>query len=430
MAPTDSRLFDAETWERALDQYGAVAQLTAALYDRHERLVCGPRPASPLFDFFQQHDYEPDILRDCVRQCLNPSGADPTVTVTRSFGFAVVGTALRLDNQIVGAAVVGYALIDFCQASAIESFAHHARLPFRQFWRTATQVQPVPEHRLRMHGQLLSILGDTILRAQDRTRLVEEMVAQLEMRVRDRTAQLATANESLAAEVEEHAGAEERARKLLSRLVVVREEERHRLARDVHDHMGQQMTALKLRLEVLQLLDARSANWAEQLEHTHDLVCRLDEDVDAFTRELRPLFVENLGVVRAMAHLVDEWGRTTGLAAQFHDHAGDLAWLEGDAHLNLFRITQEALNNVSKHAGASRVDVDLDLLDDRLLLRIADDGRGFDAVPTEGINAGMGLIGMQERAAQMGGTLAVDSMAPHGTVISVVVPLGARRLSS
>ena len=423
---TDHAVFDADTWTRALERYGAVTRLTAWVYDRDHRLVCGPRPSTPLFRFFETHGFEPEILAGCVRQSLTPSPGQPDVTIARSFGLAVVGTPLRLDGRIIGAAVAGYALVDFCQASAIESLAHHARLPFRPLWQIATQAQPVPEQRLTMHGQLLSLLGDTILTAHDRTRQVEEMVGHLEQRVEERTEELASANRSLAAEVGEHAAAEERVRKLLSRLIVVREEERHRIARDIHDHMGQQLTALKLRLEVMERLGPDSAGWREQLGHTQDLVGRLDADVETLTGDLRPLFVETLGVVRALAQLVEEWRQTAGVAARFENRAGELAWLDGEAHLNLFRIAQEALHNVSKHARATGVDIGLETRDDRLILTVADNGRGFEPNASGSSPTGMGLIGMHERAALLRGTLTVESTADRGTVISVEVPIAAR----
>lgn len=423
---TDDGLFDTGTWQRALDQYGAVTGLTTLVFDRDRRLVCGPRPPTPLFDLLGAHGFIPTTLADCIRDSLAPSAAHPDVTTAHSFGMAVVGASLRLHGHIVGAAVAGYALIDPCQASAMELLAQRAGLPFDQLWQIATQIQPITERRLTMHGQLLNILGETLLTARDRAHKVEEMMGQLEQRVQDRTEELATANRSLAAAVREHAGSEERVRKLLARLVVVREEERHRIALDIHDHMGQQLTALKLRLELLQVLAPGSAEWAEQLGYTQDFVSRLDANVESLTSDLRPRFVETLGMVRALANLIDEWQQTTGIAARFDNRAGDVAWLDGHAPLNLFRITQEALHNVSKHARATLVVIGLELLDDRLVLTVTDDGRGFDTADGVSRNAGIGLIGMQERAALMQATLTIESKADHGTVVRVAVPLGAR----
>lgn len=422
MQTAGAELFDVETWQRALEQYGAVTGLTAAIYDSRRRLVLGPLPHTPLFDLLQSHGVEPGIVGDCIGQCLAASGPAPEVIVVRSYGMAVVGTTLRFAGEVVGAAVAGYALVDFCQASAIESLAHSVGIPFRPLWQAAIRVQPVPEQRLAMHGHLLNILCDTILREHHRTRQVQEIVASLEQRVDERTRELAAANRSLESEVRDRTEAEERIRKLLARLVVVREEERHRIARDIHDHLGQQLTALKLRLEVLPLLEAGSADFVEQLGYTQDLVGRLDADVASLTSDLRPLFVETLGLVRALASFVDEWGRVGGVAAHF-SHAHELPTLTRDAELNIFRITQEALNNVSKHARATAVDIRLDASNGQIVLTVRDDGRGFvPGAATDG-GGGMGLIGMGERAALIRGTLTIESAAGAGTSVRVAVPL-------
>jgi len=113
-------------------------------------------------------------------------------------------------------------------------------------------------------------------------------------------------------------------------------------------------------------------------------------------------------VVRALANLVDEWQQATGVAARFDNRAGDPQSLNGDAPLNLFRIAQEALHNVSKHARATAVDIALELFDDRLVLTVVDNGRGFEMPGGVFSSAGLGLIGMQKRAALMRATLAIE----------------------
>jgi signal transduction histidine kinase len=179
MIPADDVLFNEEVWRPALEKFAAVTQLTVNVYGVGERVVCGPIHSTPLFAMLMAHGYEPGIFLDCARQCLAQTAERPAVIVAPAFGFGVVGTSLMLDGEVVGAAVAGYALVDFARRADIERLSRVAGVSFQQLWEVARTHQPVPARRLLLHGELLQVLADTILRENYRTRLYEETAAEL-----------------------------------------------------------------------------------------------------------------------------------------------------------------------------------------------------------------------------------------------------------
>lgn len=225
----------------------------------------------------------------------------------------------------------------------------------------------------------------------------------------------------------------ERVKGLLDRLVTVQEHERNRIARNLHDQLGQQLTALRLTISALRDPDCSSEDFQSRLESLDTIAARIDHDLDFAAWELRPVALDEIGLNAALTAFVTEWSSTHNVAAEFHDSTIESPRLTPEIEAQLYRIVQEALNNVSKHAGATRASVLLERRGDEALLTIEDDGVGFDA---ERVNDprrrpnGLGLSTMQERAALVGGAVQFESGCGKGTTLFVRIPVRAVPLLS
>ena len=279
-------------------------------------------------------------------------------------------------------------------------------------------------------GGYVKVARDLTERKQWEDALTEAH-ADLEIRVQERTAQLAAANVALDTELNERRAANDQIRGLLKRLITVQEDERRRIARDLHDQLGQEVVGLRLRLSGI-LETATDTTLRTRLEDALQTLEKFDEDLDFHIWELRPAGLDDLGLVKTLSRFVQEWTREFRIATDFHSQGLDDTRIPHDTEINLYRITQEALNNVLKHANARRVAVILECRDNQLVLVIEDDGVGFDKETAGAAERGMGLIGMQERAALIGGTLEIEAGPGAGTTIFVRAPLipGPARLES
>ena len=247
---------------------------------------------------------------------------------------------------------------------------------------------------------------------------------ELEARVRERTAELARANASLRAEIGERERAERARTELLARLVFAQEDERRRIAREMHDQFGERLTALGRGIAMLKDACGDRTELRRQVDALDAIAQQIDRDVDHLVWELRPTALDDLGLRAALANYVQDWSKRVSIAAELHtsgllDHR-----LASDAETTLYRIAQEALSNVAKHSRAQNVEVILDRRADSVLLIVEDDGVGFDPVGGSA-GEGFGLRGMQERAALVGATVQIESAPGKGTTVLVRMAAGA-----
>jgi len=218
-----------------------------------------------------------------------------------------------------------------------------------------------------------------------------------------------------------------REREMLGRIVDAQEDERRRIARDLHDQLGQQLTALRLKLEGLKSKFQLEPAIIKAIDESQRYAQKIDNDLSFLTWELRPTELDNLGLRNALGKYVVEWSKNYNIPAEFHTSRLRKTRLVPEIEINLYRIAQEALTNVLKHAKAvGKVGVMLEIGKNDVVLVVEDDGVGFDPKPkarTSKKGKGLGLIGMLERAALLGGTVEIESKPGKGTTVIARVPV-------
>jgi PAS domain S-box-containing protein len=239
---------------------------------------------------------------------------------------------------------------------------------------------------------------------------LQRAYAELEWRVRERTAELALSQEQL--------------RALTTHLESVREEERARIAREVHDELGQALTALNMDLAWLRKRLPSAAALAPLREKAAAMSALIAETIDSVRKiasALRPSMLDQLGLAAAIEWQAAEFQQRSGIACRLLMDPQDIV-LDRQLSIALFRILQEALTNVVRHAAATQVVITLDKTDTEVRLAVEDNGKGI----TEDVQTApgsFGILGMRERALALGGALQIGSKDGTGTTVSVWVPL-------
>jgi len=324
-------------------------------------------------------------------------------------GLVHFAVPLVLGEHPLGALVAGQVFDQYPEQLPLEQVAKQRGLSPAAAWQMARREHPVKRATLQVYADLLATLGQTFLQTRYHTILAAERRGQ------ERTAE---ANEARA--------------RLLKQVMSAREEEQRRIARDLHDGIGQSLTSLLLWLraaaEVPTIEEARA-----RLGELRGITAALLEDVRKLARGLRPSVLDDLGLAAALERYAADYTQAHGIAVDVVAPDPALARLPAEVETALYRIAQETLTNVLKHAAAKAVSLvvrrELGGGSSGVHLTVEDDGRGFDndallqAPGWASAGKGLGLVDIRERAALLNGTVTLESRRGIGTTVHVYIPL-------
>ena len=262
-----------------------------------------------------------------------------------------------------------------------------------------------------------------------------------------RTVELASSNLALSLEVGQRKAAEaalkksehhyaqllaqsehlqEQLRQLSRQILSVQEEERKEISRELHDVIAQTLTGINVRLAALAKEAAITTKGLEQnIARTQRLVAKSVDIVHRYARELRPAVLDDLGLVPALHSFVKAFSKRTRINVHLKVFAG-VEELNNNSRTTLYRVAQESLTNVARHAKAGRVDISIQKLDGGICMKIKDDGKSFPVEKVLNARGGkrLGLLGMRERVEMVGGHFAIVSAPGQGTTITAQIPAG------
>jgi signal transduction histidine kinase/CheY-like chemotaxis protein len=410
----DTGLFGSELWKPALDKYTEATALSVGLFAADGQAVLSATRPKLLVALFREFGFDPGLFAACARRCVAQTTDRPAVAVAERHGLTVVGTSLVLEGAIVGAAVAGYALAGFANVTSVHRWAQAAGVPFDRLWEIVREQPPVPERRLKLHGELLQVLGDALLRENLRTRQYEDAVAKLEAASAAKDQFLAILSHELRTPLAPIAGWASVLRKSNSLAQVQRAAE-----------AIERNAFLQSRM-IDELLDMSRI--------THGTI-KLDLEI-----------LDLAALVRAAAEASAADIAKKGLRLDVHVPEETLP-VEGDAG-RLLQVFQNIISNAVKFTAAGgSIRVSLDREADHARVIVADTGKGvepeflpfvFDIFRqqehgTHRAHEGLGIgLSVVKRLTELhGGSVTISSAGTgHGTELTVRVPLAAGMLAA
>ncbi len=330
------------------------------------------------------------------------------------------------SNQVAGATV------DITDLMETEEALRRARRQLET--RVASRVGHLAEeHASRSLGAVRRAIRVALRVAGSATRLAEsaDSVPQVQAAVRmaaattraaERALKMVLAFETARSRVPDEKWVEAIWTEVRRAILAGEEQQRRRIARELHDQLGQYCASLIMGITALQSRLPEGSELAGHLGRLTEIARQVDDDLHRIALELRPTALDDFGLLTTLSSYVEDWRERTGIAVDFPSGGLEALRLPAAVETAAFRIVQEALNNVQKHARAGRVGVSLGLRGDDLVVIVEDDGRGFD--PEAAAAAGrLGIRGMRERAVLVGGKLEIESSPGAGTMVYVQIPL-------
>ncbi len=221
--------------------------------------------------------------------------------------------------------------------------------------------------------------------------------------------------------------ADKKLKALTRRIIESQEEERARVSRELHDGINQLLVAIKYRLEAAEELVAPESEAKQSIELGTKTINQAIQEIRRISKDLRPSVLDDLGLTPALDSLLAEYAQLTRIQVNFNNQLGDLS-LPRDAQTTLYRVTQESLHNIEKHAKATEIEVHLSHMGDKLKMEIKDNGAGFDVknVSLRHSGGGLGLRNMRERIEHLEGQFELTSVVGNGTQIVIWLPLNSK----
>jgi signal transduction histidine kinase len=265
---------------------------------------------------------------------------------------------------------------------------------------------------------------DLLLQRERDSALLREANDALERRVRERTSELSKANAELQREVDERTRAESVLRQLSQRVVQLQDEERQRIARELHDSVGQYLSAIVMNVSAI--AERVPAELRPRVEEILKQVDACIRDVRTISHLLHPPLLDEMGLSSALTWYVDEFSRRSGIGVRLELPSG-LRRMKPEAETAVFRIVQEGLTNIHRHSAAQKAGISIESDGATLRINISDDGRGISPDVLARISAGqsgVGVTGMRERVRRLGGRFRIESQE-RGTTLRVELPFSS-----